>query len=329
MIAPAAGDAVARTRQVRASLAQAIPDDIARLSRLRWRPRVVELTVFTALAAGGMTLAGAGYVDGAAMTTAMGIGVAAVGLNALVLLMHEGMHGLLFANRLANRLVSVLLGSTFLMSFSAYRVMHIRHHEYLGDPRDPDDYRNYTSRRRLVWCLHFVRLTLGPLLYIALIPLFALRYGSPAERRRIAGEYLVLAAIYTVVVRFADVSLLLVAWIAPLVLVGAMTAIRGFAQHGITDAGDPYLASRTLMPHPIVAFALLHENYHLEHHLFPQVPSYHLPRLHALVWPRLPRAVCGTGYLRFLVEFLRATPRMEEAPIGLVRPADGSRGTVG
>jgi fatty acid desaturase len=103
-------------------------------------------------------------------------------------------------------------------------------------------------------------------------------------------------------------------------LVGIMTAIRGFTQHGITDAADPYLASRTMRPGAIVGFFLLHENYHLEHHLFPDVPSYHLPTLHAQIWPKLPRAVSGTSYLAFLGAFLKATPRLDETPIGLVNP---------
>jgi fatty acid desaturase len=108
----------------------------------------------------------------------------------------------------------------------------------------------------------------------------------------------------------------------PLLLVGSLTAIRGFTQHGITEAADPYLASRTMLPNPIVAFFLLNENYHLEHHLFPEVPSYHLPKLHQLIWWRLPRAVSGTSYLAFLAAFLKATPRMDETPIGRVTPRE-------
>jgi fatty acid desaturase len=113
-----------------------------------------------------------------------------------------------------------------------------------------------------------------------------------------------------------------VVWFVPLLLMGALTAIRGFTQHGITEASDPYLASRTMLPSPMVAFFLLNENYHLEHHLFPEVPSYHLPALHELIWPKLPRAVSGTSYLAFLAAFLRATPRMDETPIGRVTPGE-------
>ena len=136
---------------------------------------------------------------------------------------------------------------------------------------------------------------------------------------------LVLAAIYAIVWEVVSGRFLLVGWLIPLMLVGLLTAIRGFAQHGITDAHDPYVASRTLLPHPAIAFVLLHENHHLEHHLFPEVPSYHLPRLHDLVWRRLPRAVSGRGYLRFLLQFLRAAPRMDDTPIGLVRPSEDAQ----
>jgi len=236
--------------------------------------------------------------------------------------MHEGMHGILFRNRRWNWLISTLLGSTFLMSFTSYRVLHIRHHRYLGDARDPDDYHNYSRSRVMVWCLHFVRLTLGPILYLFLIPLLALKYGSRAERQLICVEYTLLFTIYSAILRLFPARELLVVWFVPLVIMGIFVAIRGFTQHGITEASDPYLASRTMLPHPLVAVLLLNENYHLEHHLFPEIPSYHLRRLHQLIWPKLPRAVSGKSYLAFLGAFLRATPRLDETPIGLVNPGE-------
>jgi len=207
------------------------------------------------------------------------------------------------------------------MSFSAYRVLHTRHHRFLGDPRDPDDYKNYTRRRSLVWMLHFVRLSIGSLLYLLLIPTLALKFGTDKQRRYILTEYAFLGAVYSLLLRFVPASVLGVAWFVPLLMVGTLTAIRGFTQHAITDAADPYIASRTILPNPVVAFFLLNENYHLEHHLFPEIPSYHLPALHRLIWPKLPRAVSGRSYLGFLMQFFRATPQMDESPIGLEHPS--------
>jgi fatty acid desaturase len=203
------------------------------------------------------------------------------------------------------------------MSFTAYRIMHSRHHRFLGDPRDPDDYQNYVHPRAVLWALHFVRLTVGSLLYLALIPVLALKYGNDEDRRRLLGEYVFMIAVYSALLRVVPAHVLIFSWLVPLLIVGSMTAIRGFTQHGITDPADPLLASRTVLPNPLIGFFVLHENYHLEHHLFPEVASYHLPRLHRLIWRRLPRAVSSPGYLDFLGRFLRATPAMDESPIGL------------
>ena len=313
--------ALQATLTARAGLVRGHESELALLTSQDWRKRAGELLCFALAAACGIWLTIAGLTVSHWLLVAAGIAVTATALNAFVLLMHDGMHGTLFANPRKNWVGSVLLGSTFLMSFSAYRVMHTRHHKFLGDPRDPDDYHNYIRHPALVWALHFVRLTFGSLLYLVAIPILAIKFGTEQERRRILAEYGMLLAIYSVVLRFVPLSILAVVWIIPLLIVGSLTAIRGFTQHGITDATDPYIASRTILPHPLIGFLLLNENYHLEHHLFPEVPSYHLPQLHKLIWQQLPRAVSGRGYLRFLAKFLRATPRLDETPIGLEHPA--------
>jgi fatty acid desaturase/membrane-associated phospholipid phosphatase len=311
---------VLETVRIRKCLAQQSPEAFAMLTRLEGRKRAAELMVFPALAAAGFVAGIQARHFGSVPLEVAAIAITATALNTFPLLLHEGMHGLLFASRRWNWIVSVLLGATFLMSFSAYRVLHLRHHRYLGDPRDPDDYHNYSLSRQMVWVLHFVRLACGSLLYVFLIPLLAVTHGSTAQRKLVLVEYTMLFTIYSVVLRVFPARELLLVWFVPLLLVGTLTAIRGFTQHGITRASDPYLASRTMLPNPVVAFFLLNENYHLEHHLFPEVPSYHLPELHKLIWPKLPRAVSGRSYLAFLGSFLRATPRMDETPIGLVAP---------
>jgi fatty acid desaturase/membrane-associated phospholipid phosphatase len=320
----AASEALQSTLRARAEIARKLEPNLAPLAASDWRKRAVEFVCFCTLGVFGFWLTVTSLAASHWVFVSLGIGATALALNAFVLLMHDGMHDTLFGSRRWNRIGSVMLGSTFLMSFSAYRVLHSRHHKFLGDPRDPDDYHNYLRHPALVWTLHFVRLTVGSLLYLLAIPVLALKFGSDIERRRILAEYAVLFAAYMVLLRFVPATVLLVAWFIPLLIVGSLTAIRGFTQHGITDATDPYIASRTILPHPVVGFFLLHENYHLEHHLFPEVPSYHLPRLHEMVWPQLPRAVSGRSYLRFLVKFLRATPQLDESPIGLETPATKS-----
>jgi fatty acid desaturase len=306
-------------------MAEAIRDDLPALREVSASKAAQEIVVFGLLWGGGALVAAVAWAgeSGWACWPAIGAGVAcaALGLNAFVLLMHEGMHHTLFPSRSWNRWVAVALGATFFTSFSAWRVLHLRHHAYLGDPRDPDDYRRYTRHRHLLWLLHVLRLLVASFVYVLAIPTLAWRDGSPGTRRRLVVEYLALAAIYALVAATVPWTALLYGWLMPLVLVAYLTNLRGLSQHSITDASDPYLATRTMHVPRIISFCLLDENYHLEHHFFPEVPGYNLHKVHALIWHRLPRAVTGTSYVAFLVRFLRATLSLDETPIGLVYPA--------
>lgn len=315
-----------QTEALKAVLSRGLEGEIAILRRFSLGPRVLELLVFPLLWISGAALASS--LSGI-LPRILGTLLAALGLNAFVLLLHEGMHGTLFPSRFWNRWTSVLLGGCVLISFTAYRVMHEEHHRYLGDPRDPDEYANYTSRPALLWALHYMRLTVGCFLYILFIPVLAWRRAghgdSPEDRLRIFEEYAFLGAAWTAALFVVPFEVLLYGWLIPLVAVAYMTQIRGFTQHGITDPADPLLASRSIHPGPLVRFLVLNENYHLEHHLYPEIPSYNLGKLHRLLKDRLPRSVTGASYSGFLARFLRATWKRDGSPIGVTaNPEAGS-----
>ena len=311
------------TEALKSSLARGLEAEIAGLRRLSLGHRALELAAFPLLWSAGAVLA----LRAAALPSSplkiflevTGVLAAALGLNAFVLLLHEGMHHVLLRSPFWNRWISVLLGGCVLISYTAYQVMHEAHHRYLGDPRDPDEYHNYTSSPALVWALHYMRLSVGAFLYVLLIPVLAWRRGTPRERLHIVQEYALLGAAWLSVGTFVPFPILLRAWLLPLAAVAVMTQLRGFTQHGITDPSDPLLASRSIHPGPLVRFLVLNENYHLEHHLYPEIPSYNLRRLHLLLRDRLPRCVTGSSYSGFLARFLRATWRRDESPIGVVR----------
>jgi fatty acid desaturase len=162
-----------------------------------------------------------------------------------------------------------------------------------------------------------VRLTIGTLVYMPLIPIVAWRRADGAARRRIALEYAGMTIVWTVIFATIPIATLLQAWLIPGIVVGYISAVRALAQHALTDPEDPLLASRSVRSNRIVSFLLLNENYHLEHHLFPEVPSYNLPHLHALLRPRLPHAVEAPSYSRFLAGFIGRSLHGDESPMGL------------
>jgi fatty acid desaturase len=314
---PEGAPAVAAQIEVRRNLLRGRETQFAPLRRLDAHKRLKELGFFIALLLAGCLLNVGGISNAKLLYRVVGTILTTLALNSFVLLMHEGMHYVLFKNRRTNRWVSVALGATFWMSYTSYRVLHTRHHRFLGDPRDPDDYDNYAGRRRMVWLMQYLRLTVGALAYIFLIPFLAWRYANASERRDIAAEYAIILPIYALTLLLLPGRVLFFAWFLPLVFTGWLTAIRGLSQHGVTQTRDPYLASRSINAGRVVRFFMLNENYHLEHHMFPEIPSYHLAEAHRLIAPRLPRTVMMNSYLGFLLRFFIQSLRMDETPIGL------------
>lgn len=228
-------------------------------------------------------------------------------LNAAFLVMHEGTHFLLSPNRARNRWLGFLTGLPLFISFTAYQVLHIRHHDFLGDPRDPDDYDNYTGHPVKVWMLHWLRLLAAAYLYLLFVPALAWKHGTERQRRDVLIDYALLIGFYSAIGYLVPLRVLAHAWLLPTLITNVLINVRGLTQHSLAEAQDPLLASRSVRTRPWVAFLYLNENYHLEHHLYPGVPFYHLPRLHALLEARLPRALVVKSYTAFLWAFLKAT----------------------
>ena len=317
MTAPSA--AAEATLRARRALSLGIEGQIAGLRRLRPFRRVAEILFFGALWGASLAIGIAGLETpgwtGGALRLAAAAGAAAA-LNAFYLLSHEGHHHLLFGPPAVNHAVNLLLCTPLLHSPSAYRVLHELHHRHLGGPGDPDEYRNYTASPRVRWALQWVRLAIGTLVYMPLIPIVAWRRAAGGDRWRIALEYAGLGVVWIAAFAAVPIRVLLQVWLIPGCLVGYISAVRALAQHALTDAEDPLLASRSVRSNPVVSFLLLNENYHLEHHLFPEVPSYNLPRLAALLRARLPHTVEAASYSGFLAGFVRRCLRGDESMMG-------------
>ncbi|WP_244130198.1 fatty acid desaturase [Burkholderia sp. BCC0044] len=76
---------------------------------------------------------------------------------------------------------------------------------------------------------------------------------------------------------------------APLTHVFNITQHAGLAE----DVLDHRLNTRTVRMNPLLAFMYMNMNYHVEHHMFPMVPFYNLPKLHELIKDQCPSAKEG------------------------------------
>ncbi|MEM8736984.1 MAG: FAD-dependent oxidoreductase [Planctomycetota bacterium] len=90
-------------------------------------------------------------------------------------------------------------------------------------------------------------------------------------------------------------------WVLPLLTTFAgfyaqwLMLLLGGPQHiGLVDrVNDFRLCCRTFTTNPLFTFLYWRMNFHIEHHMYPVVPCYNLPRLHAAIKHDLPRTPHG------------------------------------
>ena len=244
--------------------------------------------------------------------------LSAASLHGISLFTHEAVHGTLARNRLLNDLLGALCAFPVLQTCTAYRVLHLRHHQHLGNDGDPDHYENYTRWTWIVFLMNWLRLLIGYPVYITAIPLMGFRQGTTHERWWIASEVSVLVALVLLVwLSPMPRNWLLHGWLIPMLCINSMVNIRGMSQHTLLEhAADEVLGTRTILTSRLVRFFMCNENYHLEHHLYPGVPWYSLPSVHRelQVELRAHGAPYIPSYSSFVWEFI--CDSLKRSPLG-------------
>jgi fatty acid desaturase len=224
--------------------------------------------------------------------------------HALFVLAHDAAHYRLYETRRLNDAVGRLCGTIAGVSMCTYRVIHRLHHNHLYGPQDPDIALHGGYPRGKAYLAKKLAKDLAGL---TAVKTFSYFFGAPslntetgkAERplddtsprlraaaRRDRWTVLGFHVVAPVVAFAAGWGWqYVVLWVLPLVTVlQAILRLRAICEHGaVTDYGSPLTAARTNLVAPWLRYAMFpHDvNYHVEHHLYPAVPHYYLPRLHA------------------------------------------------
>jgi fatty acid desaturase len=227
--------------------------------------------------------------------------------HALMVLTHEGVHKRLSRTLWVNDGLARFVASVpVFISLAKWRFIHLYHHQYTHAADDPDRaiYARYPLASRKFFRLLLRDLcglnVLSTLKYFIDIPLVTAKfnrrflgeernaqYRQIADMRQFALFWLVVLGGGIFVGRMSFVSLFGCYWLVPYcTLTQVFFRIRGAIEHGnVPDPHNPYRQTRTYLINPILAFFFSPKqvNYHLEHHLYPSVPFYNLPRLHQVL----------------------------------------------
>jgi fatty acid desaturase len=217
--------------------------------------------------------------------------------HALAVLQHDAAHYRLLPNKRWNdALGEVLLAWPILFSNQYFREYHFLHHRYIGTEKDGNriQYGTHNSAGELTPAWQF------PKQKIALVFWFLLRISGVAGAIYLArSSHRILtqgsisyrlinlfyyAAILGIIFLFNCSQLFLIYWIIPLCTWFAGTNLLRIAgEHSAIDRPDNfYQLTRTTVPSWFDRILIVPRNisYHLEHHIYPQVPFYKLPELH-------------------------------------------------
>lgn len=222
---------------------------------------------------------------------------------AFFVLAHEAAHYRLFSSRRVNDVVGQALAGVVGISMCSYRVIHRLHHNDLYGKSDPDIALHGGYPRGTGYLLRRLgRDLLGltaPKTYAYFFGAPALNIDDPSRRRPEDDTHpgLRLAAQRdrrrVVVVQIALLSAAIVSgwwveylvlWVLPAVTVlQAVLRLRAVLEHGaVNDYSSPLTAARTHIGPGWLLTLLFPYNvhYHVEHHLYPAIPQYHLPAAH-------------------------------------------------
>lgn len=180
---------------------------------------------------------------------------------------HNAYHYALGIPRWATEWVMFFIGSAMLSSMHALQQTHLHHHKHCMD----DDDAEAVSARLKGW----QAIVFGPKFYL-LIHTKGMELANRRQRVWIAAELLVWVTLVTAGLFFAPHPVLKYHVIAMLVGQCLTAFFAVWTVHHDCDR-EHYIA-RTLR-NPLKSVIVFDMFYHLEHHLFPKVPTCHLSRL--------------------------------------------------
>ena len=244
------------------------PDFDAPLRQVPWRDLVAltplevvrELLLPLPWLAGSLVMAGCGLYP-------LALGLSFVFFLTGLRIVHGAFHRALGLPRLPTEIVLFLFSQLMLGSMHAVRWNHLRHHRHCL----ADDDIEAMGARRSAWGA----IRLGPVFPLRLHRA-ALAGAAPRERRWIAAELAGNVAVSTLVASVLPHPLLVYHLLA---MAAGQCLTAFFAVWTVHhDCASPHPPARTIR-HSLRAALTFNMFFHLEHHLFPQVPTAHLPLL--------------------------------------------------
>ncbi|MBD9486222.1 hypothetical protein GFB56_09385 [Ensifer sp. T173] len=268
------------------------PRELKRLSILEPQKSLAAIAVDWAIIATAIAVS---EYTGNILVYLMTVIVIAGRMHAFGCLVHEAAHYRIIKNRkLSDWMSDLLLAWPMLATVDGYRQNHLAHHQHANTDDDPD----WTAKLGMAQFTFPQKIARGVMQLLGyLVAVNSIRDMVHMAKRMSKNDrstrsykmlrlcfYIAAAAIFSLLGIWREFALY---WLVPFFTFFCLFLyVRSVAEHfGNMDYSDELTSSRTVYPHAWerLFFAPHHINYHLEHHLYPGVPFYNLPELHAIL----------------------------------------------
>jgi fatty acid desaturase len=262
----------------------------------------------------GLMAAGAWLAFGtSSWTIVAGVLVLGVAMAHGVELSHQALHHTGFRSRTMNEVIGVAMALPMLVSFYEYRINHLKHHALLGTPENREFF-DYGAETWTPKGLALRFLLLRHYLSFGTRLLKALRWGVfdeyHARYQAQVRRFYFIAALALVVLVLACVFMQsprpLLTWTSALMLVASpLHAWIEMPEHyGCNERStDVFQNTRTITSNAFMTWLTNSNNFHVEHHLWANVPIQKIRMLHERCRDRSPHR--NSGYWQFYKSALR------------------------
>ena len=209
--------------------------------------------------------------------------------------LHECIHKTAFKSRKFNEIVGHIIGFIIFRSFLNGRFRHMAHHTFTQHPeKDPDkvdfpkgylDYLKHITSFT-IWIRivdNLVRHSLGK------TNKNENEYIPTSEKNSLVYETRFMLLGYMIILLYSlyfSSTFFLIYWIIPRIIGEPFLRLVRMVEHtGKEETPDMIHNTRTSFPSRLLKFLYWNMPYHLEHHLYANVPFYKLPKFHKIIKP--------------------------------------------
>ncbi len=239
-------------------------------------------------------------------------------IHGMAIFAHEGAHGSLTKIYWLDRIIGFFCGLPGCFPCNNYRATHLLHHEFENTSKDPDNLDANIKHPILRSLVFYIWAFVGmPIYILVLIVTGPIRAKIWYDRLICLFEPLLMTGIYIKLFQYAllhhEMDLLINGWLMALPFTVIIANIRGLAEHTQIFHETPVnhlKSTRTTLTNGWISFFFNNQNYHLEHHLFPHVPWYNLPKVYEVLknhYEKKQATICKS-YTDYMLGVLRYGP---------------------